>query len=90
MEGEKSASINTKGCTHHNPLFLNPFIAISIIAALRNGMPTSAAVCFVDSHYPGTSLSFIAITDAMYVFSGFKNVISRGCIQCMLWEATIA
>jgi hypothetical protein len=86
MEGAKSASINTKGCTHHNPLFLNPLIAVSIIAALGNAMPTSDAMCFVNGHCPGISLSFIAITDAMYVFNGVKNLISRGCIRHMLWE----
>jgi hypothetical protein len=87
MEGAKWASINTKGSTLHSPLFLNTLV-VSIIAVLGNAMPTSDGMCFVGGHCPGISLSFITITDALYVFTGFKNVISRGCIRYMLWECS--
>jgi hypothetical protein len=59
-------AVNTQRSTDESPLYLNSFIADSIVA-LENAMPTSA------SHCEGFSLSFDAITDAKYMFSSLKK-----------------
>jgi hypothetical protein len=74
IEGAKSACVNTLRSTGHSPLFLNPFITVCTVVALGNAMPTSDAICSVDSRYLGFSLSFVAIIDDMNVFNGLKNV----------------
>jgi len=60
MEVAKLASINTL----HNLLFLNLFIAVSMVAALGNAMRTSDAMCSVDSRCP-----VFAIAGGMNVFN---------------------
>jgi hypothetical protein len=82
IEGTKLASVNTLRSTGHNPLFLNPFIAVCMVTALGN------AICSVDNRCPGFSLSFVAIADDMKVFNGFKNVTFSGCIRCVLWDGS--
>jgi hypothetical protein len=79
MDEAKSSSVNTQRSTGHSPLFRNPFIAVSIVAALGNDMPTRDAICSV--RCAGFSLSFDAIADAMYAFSSLKKVTSRGYIR---------
>jgi hypothetical protein len=49
IKGAESACVNTLRSTDHNPLFLNPFIAVSMVAALGNAMPTRDAICSVDA-----------------------------------------
>jgi hypothetical protein len=85
-EGAKLACVMRS--TGHNPQFLNPFIAVCMVAALGNTMPTSDTICSVDSHCPGFSLSFVAIAEDKNVFSGLKNVKYRVCILCVLWDGS--